>query len=180
MRVLINNGENKNPNLSGGWKSDCPLNLMTNWPTISSSLQSSAMSLLQHCGGISAHSSLHNRCNSATLELFLSMKLPIHVMPEHLDRIQFRTWTRPLRSRHFYFQPFRGGLAAVFWILLQTQSLFQCQVRWLDIRASQLFWPWLKSWLLKWLFVHFKTILIQPNSTIANYHHNLISIHPAW
>ncbi len=36
------------------------------------------------------------------------------VMPQHLNRIQVRTLTRPLQSLHFVFlQPFRGGFAGV-------------------------------------------------------------------
>ena len=60
------------------------------------------------------------------------------VMPQHLNRIQVRTLTRPLQSLHFVLlQPFRGGLAGVFWIivLLQNPSSLQLEVtnRWLDI-----------------------------------------------
>uniref|UniRef100_A0A8C1C4I6 Protein kinase, AMP-activated, gamma 2 non-catalytic subunit b n=2 Tax=Cyprininae TaxID=2743694 RepID=A0A8C1C4I6_CYPCA len=60
------------------------------------------------------------------------------VMPQHLNRIQIRTLTRPLQSLHFVFlQPFRGGLAGVFWIivLLQNPSSLQLEVtnRWPDI-----------------------------------------------
>ncbi len=37
------------------------------------------------------------------------------VMPQHLNRIQVRTLTRPLQSLHFVFlQPFRGGFSGVF------------------------------------------------------------------
>ncbi len=57
------------------------------------------------------------------------------VMPQHLNRIQVRTLTRPLQSLHFVFlQPFRGGFAGVFWIivLLQNPSSLQLEVtnRW--------------------------------------------------
>ncbi len=57
------------------------------------------------------------------------------VMPQHLNRIQVRTLTRPLQSLHFVFlQPFRGGFAGVFWIivLLQNSSSLQLEVtnRW--------------------------------------------------
>ncbi len=60
------------------------------------------------------------------------------VMPQHLNRIQVRTLTRPLQSLHFVFlQPFRGGFAGVFWIivLLQNPSSLQLEVtnRWPDI-----------------------------------------------
>ncbi len=60
------------------------------------------------------------------------------VMPQHLNRIQVRTLTRPLQSLHFVFlQPFRGGFAGVFWIivLLQNTSSLQLEVtnRWPDI-----------------------------------------------
>jgi len=60
------------------------------------------------------------------------------VMLQHLNRIRVRTLTRPLQSLHFVFlQPFRGGLAGVFRIivLLQNPSLFQLEVRnrWPDI-----------------------------------------------
>ncbi len=59
------------------------------------------------------------------------------VMPQHLNRIQVRTLTRPLQSLHFVFlQPFRGGFAGVFWIivLLQNPSSLQLEVtnRWPD------------------------------------------------
>ncbi len=59
-------------------------------------------------------------------------------MPHHLNRIQVRTLTRPLQSLHFVFlQPFRGGFAGVFWIivLLQNPSSLQLEVtnRWPDI-----------------------------------------------
>ncbi len=59
-------------------------------------------------------------------------------MPQHLNRIQVRTLTRPLQSLHFVFlQPFRGGFAGVFWIivLLQNPSSLQLEVtnRWPDI-----------------------------------------------
>ncbi len=59
-------------------------------------------------------------------------------MPQHLNRIQVRTLTRPLQSLHFVFlQPFRGGFAGVFWIivLLQYTSSLQLEVtnRWPDI-----------------------------------------------
>ncbi len=52
------------------------------------------------------------------------------VMPQHLNRIQVRTLTRPLQSLHFVFlQPFRGGFAGVFWIivLLQNPSSLQLE-----------------------------------------------------
>ncbi len=60
------------------------------------------------------------------------------VMPQHLNRIQVRTLTRPLQSLYFVFlQPFRGGFAGVFWIivLLQNPSSLQLEVtnRWPDI-----------------------------------------------
>ncbi len=60
------------------------------------------------------------------------------VMPQHLNRIQVRTLTRPLQSLHFVFLlPFRGGFAGVFWIivLLQNPSSLQLEVtnRWPDI-----------------------------------------------
>ncbi len=59
-------------------------------------------------------------------------------MPQHLNRIQVRTLTRPLQSLHFVFlEPFRGGFAGVFWIivLLQNPSSLQLEVtnRWADI-----------------------------------------------
>ncbi len=45
------------------------------------------------------------------------------VMPQHLNRIQVRTLTRPLQSLHFVFlQPFRGGFAGVFWIIVLLQK----------------------------------------------------------
>ncbi len=96
------------------------------------------MSLLQRCGGILAHSSWQNCCNSATLEGFRAWTRLFKVMPQHLNRIQVRTLTRPLQSLHFVFlQPFRGGFAGVFWIivLLQNPSSLQLEVtnRWPDI-----------------------------------------------
>ncbi len=96
------------------------------------------MSLLQRCGGILAHSSWQNCCNSATLEGFRALNRLFKVMPQHLNRIQVRTLTRPLQSLHFVFlQPFRGGFAGVFWIivLLQNPSSLQLEVtnRWPDI-----------------------------------------------
>ncbi len=96
------------------------------------------MSLLQRCVGILAHSSWQNCCNSSTLE-------------------GFRAWTAFLRSCHsisigfrsglwlghskvfilFFYQPFRGWFAGVFWIivLLQNPSSLQLEVtnRWPDI-----------------------------------------------
>ncbi len=40
------------------------------------------------------------------------------VMPQHLNRIQVRTLTRPTPKSSFCFlQPFRGGFAGVFWII---------------------------------------------------------------
>ncbi len=80
------------------------------------------MSLLQRCGGILAHSSWQN-CNSATLEGFRAWTRLFKVMPQHLKRIQVRTLTRPLQSLHFVFlQPFRGGFAGVFWIIVLLQK----------------------------------------------------------
>ncbi len=61
------------------------------------------MSLLQRCGGILAHSSWQNCCNSATLEGFRAWTRLFKVMPLHLNRIQVRTLTRPLQSLHFVF-----------------------------------------------------------------------------
>ncbi|KAK3555601.1 hypothetical protein QTP86_025658 [Hemibagrus guttatus] len=61
------------------------------------------------------------------------------VMPQHLNGIEVRTLTRPLQSLHFVFlQPFRGGLAGVFWIivLLQNQSSLQLEVTNLPIYQS--------------------------------------------
>jgi len=59
-------------------------------------------------------------------------------MQQHLNRIQVRTLTSPFQSLNFVFlQPFRGGLAGVFWIivLLQNPSSLQLEVtnRWPDI-----------------------------------------------
>ncbi|KAE8601208.1 hypothetical protein XENTR_v10013587 [Xenopus tropicalis] len=59
-------------------------------------------------------------------------------MPQHLNRIQVRTLTRPLQSLHFVFlQPFRGGFAGVFWVivLLQHPRSLQLELtnRWPDI-----------------------------------------------
>lgn len=57
------------------------------------------------------------------------------IMTQHLNRIQVRTLTRPLRK------PFRGGLAGVFWIivLLQIPSMLQLEVtnRWQDILLQE-------------------------------------------
>ncbi|KAK3530731.1 hypothetical protein QTP70_000763 [Hemibagrus guttatus] len=61
------------------------------------------------------------------------------VMPQHLNGIEVRTLTRPLQSLHFVFlQPFRGGLAGVFWIivLLQNPSSLQLEVTNLPIYQS--------------------------------------------
>ncbi len=54
------------------------------------------------------------------------------VMPQHLNRIQVRTLTRPLQSLHFVFlQPFRGGFAGVFGSLscCRTQVRFSLRSR---------------------------------------------------
>ncbi len=92
------------------------------------------MSLLQRCGGILAHSSWQNCCNSATLEGFKQWTRLFKVMPQHLNRIQVRTLTRPLQSLHFVFlQPFRGGFAGVFWIRTQVRFSLEVTNRWPDI-----------------------------------------------
>ncbi len=61
------------------------------------------MSLLQRCGGILAHSSWQNCCNSATLEGFRAWTRLFKVMPQHLNRIQVRTWLGHSKSLHFCF-----------------------------------------------------------------------------
>ncbi len=73
------------------------------------------------------------------------------VMPQHLNRIQVRTLTRPLQSFHFVFlQSFRGGFAGVFWIivLLQNPSSLQLEVtnRWPDIVLQDFFGRQQNSW----------------------------------
>ena len=45
---------------------------------------------------------------------FSSMNCLLKVTPQHLNRIQVRTLTRPLQSLFVFLQPFRGGLAGEF------------------------------------------------------------------
>ena len=66
------------------------------------------------------------------------MNCLVKIMPQHHNRIQVRTLTRPLQSLHLVFlQPFSGGLAGVLWItvLLQNPRSLQLKVmnRWPDI-----------------------------------------------
>ncbi len=90
------------------------------------------------CGGILAHSSWQNCCNSATLEGFRAWTAFLRSC--HSISIGFRSglWLGHSKSLHFVFlQPFRGGFAGVFWIivLLQNPSSLQLAVtnRWPDI-----------------------------------------------
>ncbi len=100
------------------------------------------------------------------------------VMPQHLNRIQVRTLTRPLQSLHFVFlQPFRGGFAGVFWIivLLQNPSSLQLEVmnRWPDIVLQDFFGRQQNSWfhLSQQVF----QVLKQQNSPRpSHYHHHIL------
>ncbi len=143
MKFFIMKGK-QNPNPHGPvWKSVCTLNLITGWATLSSN---------------NCHQAFAITCNESVTVLwrnfgplilaellefshiggFSSMNRLFKVMPQHLNRIQVRTLNRPLQSLHFVFlQPFRGGFAGVFWIiiLLQNPSSLQLEVtnRWPDI-----------------------------------------------
>ncbi len=94
------------------------------------------MSLSHRCGGILAQSSLQNCFNSATLEGFQAWKDCLRSC--HSISIGFKsgllTW--PLQNLHFV-QPFRGGLAGVFGIivLLHNPSALELEVTnwWPDI-----------------------------------------------
>ncbi len=75
------------------------------------------MVLSNHCGWILAHSSLQNCFNSASLEGF-QFRL-FKVMPQHLNWIQDQILTWPLQNLNLVFlEPFRGGLAGVFEIIV--------------------------------------------------------------
>lgn len=94
------------------------------------------MSLSHRCGGVLTHSTLQNCFYSATLEGFQAWTTFFKVKPQHLNRIQVRTLTRPLPNLHLgFFKPFWGGLAGVFWIivLLQNPSALQVTNWWPDI-----------------------------------------------
>ncbi len=89
------------------------------------------MSLLQRCGGILAHSSWQNCCNSATFSLF-------KVMPQHLNRIQVRTWLGHSKVFIlFFFSHSEVDLLVCFGSLscCRTQGSLQLEVtnRWPDI-----------------------------------------------
>ncbi len=113
------------------WKSNCPLNLITGCATLCSNNCSQAFAVT----GYESFTSLWRHfCPLFCAELFqfshigglLSMKGLFKVMPQHLNRIWVRTLTWPLQNLNFVFpEPFRGGLAGVFGIIV---LLFDTQV----------------------------------------------------
>ena len=94
------------------------------------------------------------------------------VMPQHLNRIQVRTLTRPLKSLPFVFlQPFRGGLAGVFWIIVLLQN--PSSLHWPDILLQDFFGRQQNSWnqLPQQVF----QVLKQQNSLRpSHYHHHIL------
>ncbi len=97
------------------------------------------------------------------------------IMIQHLNRIQVMSLTRPLQSLHFVFlQPFRGGFADVFWIivLLQNPSLLQLEVmnRWPDIVLQENSWFHLSQQVFQ--------VLKQQNSPRpSHYHHHILLLY---
>ncbi len=77
-----------------------------------------------------AHSSWQNCCNSATLEGFRARTAFLRSCHSISMGIQVRTLTRPLQSLHFVFlQPFIGGFAGVFWIIVLLQNPVRFSLR---------------------------------------------------
>ncbi len=77
------------------------------------------MSLSHCCGGILAHSYLQNFINSATFEGFWAWKVCLRSCHSISNGFKSVLWFGPSKNLNFVFlEPFRGGLAGVFGIIV--------------------------------------------------------------